>query len=263
MTENIKVEITCPVCNKRDFIEIPTEILGKKKFGTLKIQIPVEKICNDTFVLFLTPKGKVMGYEKVDPRIVELLQKASRSNIINLIERYSLYGFFSLFHAKLFNYPINVVGQKDFLIEGFFSQIFPVEFKDIPDINFELQLNVKDKNSLIINRNEGILYTPWAEKLNFENNVFQKALEKEKEKEQYQIIKQGIDNFLDEVFYTVSILKSSKKLYVTGLLDILSKKSSLTKINRFRISLIKLFISKRIDEKISQKIINRAENLVI
>ncbi len=264
----VSIEIKCPVCNKEGMVEIPKEILGKKKFGTLKIQIPTGTICEDLFILFLTTKGKVMGYEKIDPQLISLLQKLEKSVLISLIEKYSLYGMFSLFHAKLFNYPIYILGKEDLKLKQLFNQIYPSEFQSIPKINFmsidssEVKSNKKRKKALVLNTIEGGFYTPWFEKLNLENKIFRDTLEQEKEKEQFQIMKNEIDYFLDEVFYTVSILHDSKVLYVTDLLDILAKKSSLPKINRFRVSLIKLFISRRIDNKLSQKIINKIENLV-
>ena len=72
----LRVKTECPICNEQNVVKIPKRILAKGEGRTLKIYIPSN--CNHKFILFITPEGKIRGYEGLDPRVDKLLQKLNK-----------------------------------------------------------------------------------------------------------------------------------------------------------------------------------------
>jgi len=68
MAEAFKVlEVVCPTCGKVKNISIPEAVFSQKKFGTVKIQIPINAVCPEhQFIVFVDTKGIIRGYEKID-----------------------------------------------------------------------------------------------------------------------------------------------------------------------------------------------------
>ncbi|MHA1758676.1 MAG: hypothetical protein ACTSVV_18065 [Promethearchaeota archaeon] len=60
-----KILIQCPICKKKEKIEIPTQIVLKSK-QLSTISIPKNFICEHCFQVFLDKNFKVRGYQKVD-----------------------------------------------------------------------------------------------------------------------------------------------------------------------------------------------------
>ena len=68
MAESFKVlEVVCPTCEKVKNVKIPEAVFSQKKFGTIKIQIPINAVCPEhQFIVFVDTKGIIRGYEKID-----------------------------------------------------------------------------------------------------------------------------------------------------------------------------------------------------
>ena len=67
------LEITCPVCGQIKNINIPESVFSQKKFGIIKIQVPLNAVCSEhQFIVFVDPKGSVRGYEKIEERLQAL-----------------------------------------------------------------------------------------------------------------------------------------------------------------------------------------------
>ncbi|MBD3342499.1 MAG: hypothetical protein GF353_25590, partial [Candidatus Lokiarchaeota archaeon] len=59
--------LTCPICQKEKAIQVPDSVFAQKKFGTIKIQVPIGAVCPDhQFIVFVDSKGIIRGYEKID-----------------------------------------------------------------------------------------------------------------------------------------------------------------------------------------------------
>ncbi|MHA2281913.1 MAG: hypothetical protein ACXAC5_13805 [Promethearchaeota archaeon] len=80
MLETFKVlEIKCPTCGEIKNINVPESIFSQKKFGTIKIQVPLNAVCPDhQFIVFVDTKGTVRGYEKIDIHIASLTREIEK-----------------------------------------------------------------------------------------------------------------------------------------------------------------------------------------
>lgn len=72
------VPITCPTCNFKKDIHVPSNIL--KKSGLTTISIPKDTICDHHFQIFLDKDFKVRGYQKVDFELMDQIIKVTHFN---------------------------------------------------------------------------------------------------------------------------------------------------------------------------------------
>ena len=274
MAETFKtIEVVCPVCGAMKKINIPEAIFSQKKFGTIKIQVPINAVCPEhQFILFVDTKGIIRGYEKIDIQMLTVppqveTEVAGRINLRNLIKTFGVYGIFNLLHAKIFNYPTYILKDENFeynedilnkigdniLPEGYRGNktIYLLEEKDINKIK------VKDKDAFIMDTNQHIFQTPWTTKLKFEEQIIKRALEIIDETEQFNLLQQDIAFLVREVSYALSILQDVEGIYEDELIDKISKAFSIKKIGEYRLNLIKEFIKRNISIKIASKIKNR------
>jgi hypothetical protein len=274
MADSYKVlNIVCPTCEKVKNINIPEAIFSQKKFGSIKIQIPVNAVCPEhQFIVFVDTKGIIRGYEKIDILMStvspEIERKAvGRINLRNLIQIFGIYGIFSLIHAKIFNYPSYIIKDDHFeysesLLNSIGDNILPETYRgtksiniiEDPDIN---KIKVKDKNALILDTAQHIYQTPWTHKLKFEEQIIKRALEIIDEDEQLKLLQQDVSQLINEVHYIVSILETVDQIYEDDLVEKVSKALTIKKINNYRLNLIKEFIRRNISKKIVSKIKNR------
>lgn len=68
------VEIICPICRSKKYINIPKRIIEQAKQLT-SILIPVGRICDHAFVPFIDKQFKVRGYQKLDALLNDLESK--------------------------------------------------------------------------------------------------------------------------------------------------------------------------------------------
>lgn len=274
MAETFKtIEVVCPVCGAMKKINIPEAIFSQKKFGTIKIQVPINAVCPEhQFILFVDTKGIIRGYEKIDIQMLTVppqveTEVIGRINLRNLIKTFGVYGIFNLLHAKIFNYPTYILKDENFeynedilnkigdniLPEGYRGNktIYLLEEKDINKIK------VKDKDAFIMDTNQHIFQTPWTTKLKFEEQIIKRALEIIDETEQFNLLQQDISFLVREVSYALSILQDVEGIYEDELIDKISKAFSIKKIGEYRLNLIKEFIKRNISIKIASKIKNR------
>ncbi|MFX1420601.1 MAG: hypothetical protein ACFE9N_17020 [Promethearchaeota archaeon] len=274
MAESFKViEVKCPTCGKLNTINIPEAVFSQKKFGTIKIQIPINAVCPEhQFIVFLDTKGIVRGYEKIDIIMSTLSPEAEREalgrvNLRNLIKVFGFYGIFSLTHAKIFNYPSYIIKDDNFefnesLLNSIGDNILPETYRGRKTIYIleerdVSKIKVKDKNALIMDVSQNIYQTPWETKLKFEEEIVSRALDIIDEQEQLKLLQQDISSFISEVHYAVSILQDFNQIYDDELIDKISKAFSIKKISKYRLNLIKEFIRRNISKEIVEKIKNR------
>ncbi|TKJ20086.1 MAG: hypothetical protein CEE43_13640 [Promethearchaeota archaeon Loki_b32] len=274
MAQSFKhIEVTCPNCGEIKVIRIPEAIFIQKKFGTIKIQIPINAVCpRHQFIVFVDTKGIIRGYEKIDVQIVSLSHETesevTRSiNLRSLIRIFGVYGIFSLIHAKIFNYPSYILKEDNFeysedLLNVIGDNILPETYRGNKTI-FLLEesditkIKVKDKNALIMDTHQHIFQTPWTTKLKFEEEIIKRAIEIIDEEEQLKLLQQDIINFIKEVNYAISILEVVYEIYDIDLIIKVSKALSIKKISNYRLNLIKEFITQNVSRKLASKIKNR------
>ncbi|MEE9379391.1 MAG: hypothetical protein V3V33_15305 [Candidatus Lokiarchaeia archaeon] len=279
MAETFKtLEVICPVCGAMKKINIPEAIFSQKKFGSVKIQVPINAVCPEhQFIVFVDTKGKLRGYEKIDIQMMTILPRAEtevsgKVNLRNLIQTFGVYGIFNLIHAKIFNYPTYILKDSTFeydedLLNRIGDNLLPEGYKgskniyllEEKDIN---KIKVKDKDAFIMDTHQHIFQTPWTTKLRFEEEIVKRALEIIDEKEQLKLLQQDIAFFVREVSYAISILHDVDEIYEDELIEKISKALRIKKISAYHMNLIREFIRRNISKKIASKIKNRVEEFL-
>jgi len=274
MSETFKVlEVSCPVCGETKNINIPEAIFSQKKFGTVKIQVPVNAVCPEhQFIVFVDTKGVVRGYEKIDIQMVIITPETDkeverRLNLRKLIQLFGIYGIFSLIHAKIFNYPSYIIKNKNFeyseeILNTVGDMILPeslsgsktIYLLDGPSLN---KLNIKDKDALIMDTQQHIFQTPWKVKMKFEEGIVKRALEIIDEQEQLKLLQQDIGRLINEANHATYILQDIKEIYEDELIEQLSKNLKIKTINNYRLNLIKEYIRRSISKTLASRIKNR------
>jgi len=274
MSESFKVlEVSCPFCGETENINIPVAIFSQKKFGTVKIQVPVNAVCPEhQFIVFVDTKGVIRGYEKIDIQMALATTETDREvqrriSLRNLIQIFGIYGIFSLIHAKVFNYTSYIIKNENFeyneeLLNMIGDMILPesrrgkktIYLLDSPSLN---KLNIKDKKALIMDTQQHIFQTPWNVKMKFEEGILKRALEIIDEQDQLNLLQQDIGRLINEVNHTTYILQDRKDIYEDELIEQLSKDFKIKAINNYRLNLIKEYIRRNISEEIASKIKSR------
>ncbi|MHA2036838.1 MAG: hypothetical protein ACW972_04770 [Promethearchaeota archaeon] len=274
MLETFKVlEITCPTCEEVKKINVPESIFSQKKFGTIKIQVPLNAVCSEhQFIVFVDTKGIIRGYEKIDMQMASITQEIEketerRLNLKTLIQIFGVYGIFNLIHAKIFNYPIHILKDENFefdeeILNSVGDMILPEKIRagktiylhESSDIN---HLKIKDKDALIMDTQQHIFQTPWDTKLKFEEGIVKRALNIIDEQEQLRLLQQDIARLINEAKFSIQLLEIVKDIYEDELIDKISKKFKIKKINNYRFNLITEFIKRNVSKKLVLKIKNR------
>ena len=274
------LQITCPVCGETRGINIPEKVFEQKQFGTIKIQVPVGAVCSDhQFIVFADPKANIIGYEKIDLYIATTetteKEKAGILTLRVLINMFGTYGMFSIIHAKLFNYPVVIILDKDSvlysldldLLNLIGERLLPEAYKEGEKIVFMEEVDyskikIKDKNTLIMDSHQHILQTPWDDKLKFEENLIKKALEISDEEDQLNLMQQNIAKLIEEAEHAKLILEKTREIFEDDLIDRIANDLMNPKINNYRLQLIKHFIGQRYSPKLAKKIRNRVEGFL-
>ncbi|TFG14419.1 MAG: hypothetical protein EU531_09130 [Promethearchaeota archaeon] len=277
MAKNFKeIEISCPVCNKSKKINIPEQIFNQKKFGIIRVQVPQGGVCQEhQFIVFIDTKGIIRGYEKIDLQLKSTsiqAQEKGKFTLNNFVRLFGLYGVFCLIHAKIFNYPAFIIQNEEIaqlsgLINRIGNALLPENYRDTSIITFldkidYNEINLKEKNALLIDDNLHILQIPWDEKLKFEEELIKPALEILNENEQLKLVQQGIITFIRQAEYVKSLLEKVKFIDSEDLIEKMSRELVESKVNNYRVALIKDFISQRYSTKLAEKIKNKVEEFL-
>ncbi len=274
MLDTFKIlEISCPTCGEIKNINIPESIFSQKKFGTIKIQVPLKAVCLEhQFIVFVDIKGIIRGYEKIDIHITSLtreIEKETESGLTlrKLIQVFGIYGIFSLLHAKVFNYPIYILTDKEFefdedTLNSIGDVILPenyggsktIHLRENTDIS---QTKIKHKDVLIMDTEQHIFQTPWNTKLKFEESIVKRALEIIDDQEQLKLLQQDIARLINETNFIITILNKVGEYYEDDLIRQLSQEFKTKKINNYRLNLIKEFIRRNVSKKLVLKIKSR------
>jgi len=277
MTEIFKeIEISCPVCNKSKKINIPEQIFNQKKFGIIRVQVPQGGVCQEhQFIVFIDTKGIIRGYEKIDLQLMSTstqAQEKGKFTLNNFVHLFGLYGVFCLIHAKIFNYPAFIIKNEEIaqlsgLVNRIGNAILPENYRNSSTITFldkieYSEINLKEKNALLIDDKLHILQIPWDEKLKFEEELIKPALEILNENEQLKLVQHGIMTFIRQAEYVKSLLEKVKFIDSEDLIEKISRELLESKVNNYLVALIKDFISQRYSTKLAEKIKNKVEEFL-
>jgi hypothetical protein len=274
-----EVEVVCPTCGETKSINIPESLFSQKKFGTIKIQVPLNAVCpNHQFIVFLDTKGVVKGYEKIDIGMIVVPVETEKEaagilTLRKLIHLFGIYGVLSLMHAKIFNYPSYIIKDENFeptieLLNLISNRILPEKYRGRNSIYLleesdYSKIKLKEKDALLIDTlTQNILQTPWKEKLKFEEQIVKLALEIINEEEQLRLLQQRIAIFIKEAEKTRDILEKVNEIYEEDLIEQVSREALLPKMNQNRLILIKKFIKRQFSRKLASRIKSRVEEFL-
>ena len=274
MSETFKIlEVICPICGEAKNINIPTGIFSQKKFGTIKIQVPINAVCpKHQFIVFVDTRGVVRGYEKIDIQMGVVTPETGGEvertlNLRSLIQIFGIYGIFSLIHAKIFNYTTYIIKGKEFeydeeMLNSIGDMILPESLREsrtihLLDNQVLNKLNIKDKEALIMDTQQHIFQTPWNGKMKFEEGVIKRALEIIDDQEQLKLLQQDIGRLITEANQAIYLLQDVKAIYEDELIERLSKDLKIKPISNHRLNLIKEFIGRNISKALASKIKSR------
>lgn len=271
-----EIEVACPVCSASKMIRIPEQIFNQKKFGTIRVQVPQGGVCADhQFIVFIDTKGKIIAYEKIDLQLKSSPSQAQETGkfaLSEFVRLFGLYGVFCLIHAKIFKYPAYVIkNQETENVSGLINRIgnllLPESYQNTSDITFldetdYSKIQLKEKNALLMDGNLHILQIPWDEKLKFEEEMVKNALDILDENEQLKIVRQGILTFVRQAEYVKELLEKVKSIDSEELTEKISRELVDSKVNAYRIALIKNFIRQRYSPKLADKIKNKVEEFL-
>ncbi len=81
----LNFEVSCPKCGKGKEIRIPNSLFTDKQFGTVKVKVPQGAVCEaHNFIVFITTKGKIVGYDLIDASISMEIPQTSSKQVTNI-----------------------------------------------------------------------------------------------------------------------------------------------------------------------------------
>jgi len=254
-----KIEMTCPICKIKKEVEIPMSVFSQKKTGSIKINIPKGAICSEhTFLAYLDPDGRILGLEKIDLEMRDNKNEKKRESpkltIKRLLEEYSFDGLLNMLHAKIFNYRCYII--KDFKdmeacreLNDFFNNILPEEFRNL-SIDFIIKgeyerLLKKYQNALYIDPHTKEITIPWEEKIKYEKNIVEKALDIINEGEQLILFQREIHRLFEEANFVVKIVDRYGEISERRVINELKKNFLKPKIKNNYFKLLLKLINQR------------------
>lgn len=274
MASNTKsIEVKCPICQVVNKINVPIAVLSQKKFGSIKIQIPIGAVCPDhQFIVFVDQNGIVRGYEKIDLQMQirsedSANKKAGIFTLQDLIKIFGTIGLLSLIHSKVFGYPTFVIADENIeitedLLNFIGDRLVPEKYKGFKTVHFLKEsdfggkideINV-GKDTFLMDTNQHILQTPWDIRLKWEEEMVKKALEMLDEEEQLYVLQYEISKFIKEANEAKNVLELIEEIKEKDLKKRLIASSNTPKISSHRIKLIKEFVERRFSPNLISKI---------
>jgi hypothetical protein len=278
-TQLLKFEVSCPKCGKGKEIGIPKSLFANKQFGTVKIKVPQGAVCEaHSFIVFITTKGKIVGYDLIDASIsLEPTESTPTEDIKTSLDKLiDVFGFncvAGFIHAKLFDYPTYIVRNEDLEVNledlnDLLDNSIPVKYKNdnaIKDVEFDSyvfpnadyfynMVKFKQKNAFLINNRRLIIQVPWEIDNEFEKSILSSALERVNKADQLKYLAHYISQFINDVDFTTSLLENSGSINEKDLIKKLKEKLIVSTINKNRVLLIKKFLERRVSPEISSRI---------
>jgi hypothetical protein len=274
-----KFNVSCPKCGMGKEISLPNTLFSSETFKTIKIKVPQGAVCeNHNFIVFITTKGKIVGYDVIDASIsLEESQTKSEDEIkLALEDIINIFGFncvAGFIHAKLFDYPSFIVRNEEANVNfedlnALFDTIIPLRFKNdnaIKDIEFDSyvfsneyffynMVKEKEKNAFLINNRRLVIQVPWQTTIEFEKTILGNSLGKKDKNEQLKYLSHYINQFINDVQEVEAILENLKEISEKDLVKKLKEILITRTITKNRVALIKEFLERRVSPVVYSKI---------
>lgn len=94
------------------------------------------------------------------------------------------------------------------------------------------------------------------------NSIVEKAIEIFDDKEQLIIIQQGVSKLIYEAEFVKEYLETVKEVYEDDLIEYISKELKTPKMSKYRLSLIKMFINRHFDPKLTLKVKTKVQEFL-
>ncbi|MBY9018113.1 MAG: hypothetical protein KGD66_04700 [Candidatus Lokiarchaeota archaeon] len=282
MTEEINIlKPACPKCGVSKRIPIPGSVFSQKSFGLIKIQVPQGAVCEDhQFIVIADNEARIIGYEAIDVSVSkeeeELLPEMEseiKFPLKYLVHKLGFNSVAGLIHAKLFKYDSFIIrsDESDISLEDldeYFDNMIPEPYNNSikidtisyddeifpnPGYFYSLVTNQKTK-AFLFNPRKHIVQMPWRTNIYYETHIVNYALERSDPKEQIKVISDSIVRFINDAEFAKTILDNVKKISEKDFMKTLDEKLALTTINKYRMTLIKEFLRRRISVDLIKKI---------
>lgn len=133
ISNDYKVHVICPKCNKSDYILIPKGTLSGSGRGLTKILVPDTTICEDSFQIFVDKNGAVRGYETPDfelkfNEVEETKEELGEKGTLQVLK--TLFGdeiFYKAMRTAFTNNTIYCITEDNYIVNNFrkfFIKIF-------------------------------------------------------------------------------------------------------------------------------------------
>ena len=266
----------CPKCGIIKLLKIPRSVFEEKSYGFVKIQVPKGAVCNDhQFIVISDNQARIIGYEAIDmaisleeerreEQIVKEKVKDSKFSLRSLINKFGFNSVAGFIHAKLFKYDTYIVRSTEPEIalddlNEYFDKMMPETYRNsvkIENITYDHEIYTnpgyyyslvqnKQRKAFLLNPRRHVIQMPWNTRIVYETNTINYALQKEDPNEQYKILIDAIQRFVEDSEATAQKLQQIKKISEKNLIKELDKELSLSTINKEKMSLIKEFIARR------------------
>lgn len=275
----------CPKCGIIKLIKIPRSVFEEKSYGFIKIQVPKGAVCSDhQFIVISDNQARIIGYEAIDKaisleeeqrdeQIVKEKVKDFKFSLSTLINKFGFNSVAGFMHAKLFKYDTYIVRSTEPEINlddlnEYFDKMMPEAYRNsvkIENITYDHEIYtnpgyyyslVQNKNTraFLLNPRRHVIQMPWNTRISYETNTINYALQKDDPNEQYKILIDAIQRFVDDSEVTERKLQQIKKISEKNLIKELDKELTLSTITKERMSLIKEFIARRKSPELIEKI---------
>ncbi|WP_457557461.1 hypothetical protein [Candidatus Harpocratesius sp.] len=219
MSEEIWLNLECPTCHTPKKVKLPRFIFEKNSNSLKKVQIDSGVCCEHSFVAFISPSLKIVGYEIID-MIADITKKINRKTqkltLSQILEKYGEEITLLLFHAVIIETPIIILAHQDssinqaMFLNHFFNQILPSEIKNpflFSEMQDETQLIGKTDQALVITTENKVKNISWESiPFNFEKELIEKALDILDPEMQIEVMRDALEtlfkyaNKINEIF---------------------------------------------------------------
>lgn len=247
----VKVEIRCPSCNKRGYIELEEEIINQSSRGVTAINVAKDQICSHSFVAYVDKNLDVRDCFLTDFQIeLPTMETSARIEDRDIPERDTVdvdlikinlhaLQLSSILRGIFFKKPVVVIYKGDFLfshVERFFEFIFknsfdfdltimtPEQYKDSKK-SYKKHL-VLDGNKIVLDK-EKILD---PKKIKVERTLIQKFLAEYTPKSSLIILKNEIQKAWELTKDIMNLIKNysgDEKLGKKKLIDNLAEQKNI------------------------------------
>lgn len=274
----VKIEIRCPICQKRRIIELDEDLVNEKRSrGVISVNLKPDLACEHSFIAYLDNNLAVrdaitMDFELEIPQMdtvhdVEEYKVPDSTTIDLELIKLNIHAttLINIIRATLLKKPVILLIKKDFLhshLQNFIEFIFKDSFEfdiQIMNVDYDKKLRKQFKKHIIIEQNKVIHDKQKilnAKNIKIETIIIQKFLEEYKIRTSLIILKNEIQKaykLAEEIAHRMEELYANDEIQIdikdffNNLAEGYNIKISLPYI-RFLIDIVENYFEKKIPE---------------